>query len=226
MPCVNTELDHLVVAAETLEQGVDHLEVLLGVRATPGGKHDAQGTHNALIRLGVDRYLEIIAVDPEANAPQYPRWFGLDDPVIRRQVAESPRFLTWVARTDSLQECLARSDRALGEVRSMRRGDLRWRMTFTADGALIEDGLLPPLIEWNVPVHPARRLEDVGCQIIRIEGYHPDPTQLRRSLDVLGLCGEISISRSQERPSGLAARILTPDGEKTLDTVGRTETFG
>jgi hypothetical protein len=44
-------LDHLVVAAATLEQGEDHLEAMLGVRPQRGGKHVAMGTHNSLLRL-------------------------------------------------------------------------------------------------------------------------------------------------------------------------------
>ena len=47
----DAELDHLVVAAATLEQGCDWLESGLGVRPQPGGKHVAMGTHNALLRL-------------------------------------------------------------------------------------------------------------------------------------------------------------------------------
>jgi hypothetical protein len=42
-------LDHLVVAAATLEQGEDHLESLLGVRPRRGGRHVVMGTHNSVL---------------------------------------------------------------------------------------------------------------------------------------------------------------------------------
>src|SRR4051812_23817798 len=91
-------LDHLVLAAADLAQGVSFVADRLGVRAPAGGRHAVMGTHNALVRLGRDVYLEIIAIDPEAPAPARARWFGLDEPRMRRRLAEQPRIVTWVAR--------------------------------------------------------------------------------------------------------------------------------
>ena len=62
----SAEVDHLVIAAETLAQGCDYVESGLGVRPAPGGKHVTMGTHNALVGLGPHAYIEIIAIDPEA----------------------------------------------------------------------------------------------------------------------------------------------------------------
>ena len=45
-------LDHLTVAALTLEQGVDHVRRALGVVVPPGGAHPLMGTHNCLMQLG------------------------------------------------------------------------------------------------------------------------------------------------------------------------------
>ncbi|MEO7742546.1 MAG: VOC family protein [Usitatibacter sp.] len=46
------ELDHLVIAAATLEEGVRYVEAQLGVTMGPGGKHATMGTHNRLLSLG------------------------------------------------------------------------------------------------------------------------------------------------------------------------------
>src|ERR1700687_4364463 len=81
------KLDHLVVAAASLEQGEDHLESLLGVRPRRGGKHVAMGTHNRVLRLGDGIYLELIAVDPDGIKPDRPRWFDLDRPSMPASLA-------------------------------------------------------------------------------------------------------------------------------------------
>ena len=61
-------IDHLVYATPDLDLGIDTIERLLGVRATPGGQHLGAGTRNALVALGPGTYLEIVGPDP-ANSP-------------------------------------------------------------------------------------------------------------------------------------------------------------
>ena len=88
---MTTAVDHLVVAAATLEQGVAWCEARLGVTPGPGGRHVLFGTHNRLLKIATpvfsDAYLEIIAIDPEAPPQRRPRWFGLDDPALQQQLA-------------------------------------------------------------------------------------------------------------------------------------------
>ena len=71
-------LDHLAVSAATLAEGTAHVEAALGIVLEPGGRHDRMGTHNRLLGLG-DIYLEVIATDPDAPEPAWPRWFDLDN---------------------------------------------------------------------------------------------------------------------------------------------------
>ena len=72
-------LDHLVVVAPDLAEGVAHVRDCLGLAMPEGGRHEAMGTRNHLLRLGDALFLEVIAVDPEAPAPPRARWFGLSD---------------------------------------------------------------------------------------------------------------------------------------------------
>ena len=100
-PCV---LDHLVIGARSLEEGRSFVADLLGVSPVAGGTHPHMGTHNVLLSLGGSVYLEVIAVDPEAEPPDRPRWFSLDNPNILQVLKQGPRLLTWVARTPRISQ--------------------------------------------------------------------------------------------------------------------------
>ena len=45
------KVDHLVVMADSLDQGVAWCEAVLGVTPGPGGEHPLMGTHNRLLRV-------------------------------------------------------------------------------------------------------------------------------------------------------------------------------
>ena len=92
--------DHIAVSAETLGEGVAYVEDALGVRLAAIGHHPHMATHNRLLGLG-DLYLEVIAADPDAPQPDWPRWFDLD------HFSGPPRLTNWVARTNDLAAALA-----------------------------------------------------------------------------------------------------------------------
>ena len=48
---MKTHIDHLVVVAHTLEQGVQWCEATLGITPAPGGEHAQYGTHNRLFKI-------------------------------------------------------------------------------------------------------------------------------------------------------------------------------
>ena len=62
----HNRIDHVAVGAQTLTQGVNALEALLGVTVPLGSKHDAMSTHNCVMQAGNSSFFEVIAVDPDA----------------------------------------------------------------------------------------------------------------------------------------------------------------
>lgn len=207
--------DHLVLAARDLDAGAAWLEDRLGVALDAGGRHVRMGTHNRLLSLGDDLYLELIAVDPAAETPGRPRWFGLDAP--ERLPAEGARLIHWVARCDDIVATAAACRHAPGNILDMVRGDYRWRITVPDDGSLPGDGLLPTLIQWQVPFHPAQRLPQRGCRLMKLEGFHPEPAPIRASLVALDLATRLDLHSSAGEAPQLVAYLKTPGGLVELD---------
>lgn len=209
-PC---QLDHLVVTSPTLPAGVKWIEETLGVVPQPGGDHHRMGTHNALLRLGDQAYLEVIAPNPMAPRPDRPRWFELD----RAVPGATPRLATWVARTGDIQSATANCSDQLGEIETMSRGSLRWLITIPPDGSLPGGGAFPTLVEWRTPDHPATRLEDQGCALRLLELFHPAPGALHELLTCLGLADAAiaHVIRPRER-AYLVAHIETRHGLRAV----------
>lgn len=198
-------LDHLAVSCADLAEGAEAVADALGVRPEPGGQHPAMGTHNRLLSLGPDDYLEIIAINPGAPPPGRPRWFRLDE------FRGPPRLTNWVARVDDLDAALADASPGTGRATDLARGDFRWRMAVPDDGRLPFDDAHPALIEWQGGLKPQDRLPDAGCRLQRLEVVHPEADRLRR---VVRLADPRVVF--VPGPKALRATILTPHGARSL----------
>ena len=201
-----SHIDHLVVTAASLEEGVEYVRRELGVTPQSGGEHARMGTHNRLLKLGEKLYLEVIAANPGAPAPGRPRWFQLDEP----ESVGAPRLAAWVARCDFIH---ALAPASLGKIETMSRGSFRWLITTPEDGQLPLQGIAPALIQWLSDSHPADTLEDPGCSLVRFEGFHPRPESVTGVLSTIGFEGEFPVSPGEP---ALVALIRTPHGPRRL----------
>jgi hypothetical protein len=165
-------LDHVVVAARTLAEGVDWCEATLGITPGAGGRHDFMGTHNRVFGVGSSRfpqaYFEIIAVDREAPRPSRARWFDLDDSALQLAIANEPRLVHWVARTPDILAGVSQlrtqgidPGEVLPAERQTPSGLLRWQIAVRSDGRRLCGGALPTLIEWGA-LHPSTALAASG----------------------------------------------------------------
>jgi len=217
---VNCDIDHLVIGAASLAQGVAWCERRLGVAPGPGGVHPFMGTHNRLLRIDgpgfADTYLEIIAIDPAGPPPGRVRWFGLDDPAVQARLADGPQLLTAVARTPNVEmlrwgliNFAQDPGPALAAQRPTPEGLLAWRILVRDDGALPGQGRLPVLIEWQGR-HPTAAMpaSPVVLLAVRLGAVQP------REATLLRLRG------AQLVPGGpaLAVTLHTPNGNLDLAT--------
>jgi catechol 2,3-dioxygenase-like lactoylglutathione lyase family enzyme len=172
---VKLALDHVVVAARDLDEGVAWCEAQLGITPGPGGKHGLMGTHNRLFSIQSARfpraYFEIIAIDPAVPAPDRLRWFDLDRPALQAALLAGPQLVHWVARTENIALALAEARAAgvdCGEIlqaqRDTDRGTLSWRITVRRDGRRLMRGAMPTLIEWS-GAHPVDAMPASGVEL-------------------------------------------------------------
>jgi hypothetical protein len=208
-------LDHIVIGARTLAEGVEYVRQRLGVRVPPGGRHLAMATHNHVMQLGSSRYLEIIAIDPNSAPPARPRWFDLDNPYLGQVLASGPRVITWVVRTPDLS-LMSRSDAGLfGDPLPMQRDSLRWLITVPPDGRLPGAGFLPTIIEWQSEI-PTGTMIDAGCTLRRLIIRHTNPDWLAGEVGRIGAGPLVEITACANEGSSFEAVIQTPNGIVSL----------
>ncbi len=201
-------LDHLVVVARNLEEGTTYVEAVLGVEMSAGGKHPNMGTHNRLLSLGPDVYLEVIAIDPSGPKPNHRRWFNMD------AYDGAPRMMNWVCRTDDIHAALEDAPPGSGKPMQQSRGDLEWCMAIPEFGRLPFDDASPALIAWSDGPHPAARLPDHGFRLLRLDVFHPRAPDLLGEFPALHRIKQVAVRQGPEKR--LIATVSTPKGNRVL----------
>src|SRR5690349_20718983 len=176
-------LDHIILGVDDLDRGIDRVEEFTGVRAIPGGVHPGRGTRNALISLARDRYLEIIAPDPQQSTPS---WFP--------QIVDlaEPRLIAWAVHASDLTRVVNRAlaagfaiDGPHDGARSRPDGRvLTWKLFHLRDDC---GGLLPFFIEWGRgSIHPAADTP-IGCTLDRFSLQSPEAFKIKEACTILGV---------------------------------------
>jgi Glyoxalase-like domain len=223
----HARLDHLVIMANTLDEGVAWCEATLGVTPGPGGEHPLMGTHNRLLRIDSAAfpraYLELIAINLEANyayGTRAARWFDMDASEVRARVTQNgPQLIHWVASVPDIaaavQTLAAQGiDRgpAIQASRMTPNGLLQWQITVRDDGQRLFDGCLPTLIQWG-DVHPTDNMPEIGVTLQALNIAHPAADQLRAAFDGIGFA-RMAVDNA---PARINAVFQTPKGLMQLD---------
>lgn len=216
-----TKIDHLVIGAISLAQGVDYVKKVLGVNMPFGGVHEITGTHNHLMQLGDSLFLEVIALNPQAANQARLSWYGLDNENVQCSIKNQPRLLTWVVNTADISALIDNNDFNFGKPTLISRGRLSWYFGLPDDGNLFEHGTLPYVLAWNTNKHPAANMVNLGCKLKKLDIYHPNADQLEKILSSIGAV-ELVYLHQTSKPAHIIATIDTPSGLKQLNSLSET----
>lgn len=202
------QIDHLLYGTKDLNEGIAYIHELTGIKPVIGGSHPGLGTHNALMGLGNNIYLEIIAPDPNQNVEHI--WMDLDQ-------LKKPKLFRWAATTGDAHQVRNQGLKTgidIGEVKSGSR--------YKPDGSLLEwtlsdpnvnlgNGLIPFFIDWGEKGNPTSELPG-GCTLESFRAIHPNPDKVKSTLTDLGL--NLDLQKGQQVQ--LIAQLSTPNGRITL----------
>ena len=227
---MTAQIDHLVVGAASLDEGVDWCQRTLGITPGPGGEHPLMGTHNRLFSIASAQYpkayVEIIAIHSGAACARFKgakRWFDLDNPALQHQLKQNgPQLIHFVASTNrasaavvALSQLGIDRGELLQASRMTEQGKLAWSISVRADGQRLMNGALPTLIEWG-DVHPTDTLAASGVTLQSLHAADVPSDALRAAYEAMGLT---NVNVLEGRPN-LVAVLQTPHGLVTLESGG------
>ena len=209
---VPTMLDHILLGCSDLDQGIAIVERHSGVRPAFGGVHPGRGTQNALLSLGNQHYLEVIAPDPKQNVDAK----GPSLLSALKQLSQ-PRLVDWAVHTINIQGAATRLRSAgigfHGPTPGLRRRPdghvLNWKTLNLDDD---HHGLIPFFIEWGADsMHPSLDAP-AGCELVSFAVEGPDPAGISEIFKSLGI--DVQVERAVKNQ--LHANIKGPAGKLEL----------
>jgi catechol 2,3-dioxygenase-like lactoylglutathione lyase family enzyme len=158
-----TRFDHAVIAVRDLDSAIEQFR-RLGFDAQAGGRHTGRGTHNGLVRFGLD-YFELLSVYDEAEARAHnPSGLTILDALHGRDAA----LVGYALATTNIEQDAERfkgtgSELPLPNSMQRTRPDgqtLTWR-TLSPGGASWNRPW-PFLIQWDIPDEQRLQVDQPG----------------------------------------------------------------
>jgi len=189
-----SRVDHIILWTGSLDRGIAEFARLTGVTPVVGGEHPGRGTRNALVSLGGETYLELLAptVDSGPGVPLSPRgWaIGTDDLAGLRA---------------GLKDGGITVSEPLPGSRRKPDGEM---LTWQSAGVGMPSVSVPFFIEWGKEVRHPSATSPPGCTLESFAITRPDPGMVRALIDGLRLpvivhTGAESASITLRCPKGL-----------------------
>lgn len=211
-----TRFDHAVIAVRDLERALERFQ-RLGFDAQPGGRHTGRGSHNALVRFGLD-YLELLSIFDEAEAREYSK----GDPILLDELAGRKAALVGYAlATNHIEQDAERfrgrgSELPLPNPMTRKRPDgqvLSWRTLAPGDNTWRKPW--PFLIQWDTP--------DEQRLLVDPPGTHPNGATgwVRITVPTSDLAGTLDVYQNQ-----LELELISNDRDETQHAHRATLSIG
>jgi catechol 2,3-dioxygenase-like lactoylglutathione lyase family enzyme len=167
-----TRFDHAVIAVRDLDRALSLYRDVLGLDARPGGRHTGLGTHNGIVRFGLD-YLELLTVYDRAEAEAGgPVGTALVDYLARREGGLVGYCLATNAMEKLAQQARQTGLDVVGPFAMERaRPDgrvLRWQLLVPGGTAWRRPW--PFMIHWGIPDQERLAWEQPGSHPLGVTG--------------------------------------------------------
>jgi len=211
----NPVFDHFLLYCDNLDEAINKIEELTGVRPAVGGKHVGRGTHNAIVSLAETNsdgrtkfppvYLELIAKDPEQTefkdkevAFSFTKHSSLKGKMVHwAAVTPKKQLVDWVDEVNGNAAWTSRGWpelRAPGEMERKTPDDktIKWELSLPVSRRpLPGNGLLPFLLDWRDTIDQGNHPGQTGPKGIILKSVtlrHPKFWEtVKTGLDNLGL---------------------------------------
>ena len=144
------KLDHIVFGALTLEEGTELVESLLQAKLSDIGYHRDMGTHNRVIRISGNVYLEVVSIDPQNSNLKNRKWFNLDNSNLQTKLKKTPQIIGYVIENND-----PNIFKYFDPFFEASRDNYKWQFAMPTyknniiDNEIINTGIIPSLISWK-----------------------------------------------------------------------------
>lgn len=193
-------IDHIILGINDLDKGIAQFKELTGVEPVFGGVHPYSFTHNALVALDGEMYIEIMA--PRPGAENVPAYF---------LTLETLTPIDWAVRVANINQTKEKLKTA-GFVTTESKDGSRakpdgTKLTWTTFGIEQHDDF-PFFIEWGAGVlHPSFSSPS-GCSLQSFQINTPEDEALSKFNTLL----QLGVIVSKETKTHMQVILNTPNG--------------
>ena len=163
------KLDHIVFGAFTLEEGTELVESILQAKLSDIGYHKDMGTHNRVIRISEEVYLEVVAIDPQSRNFKNRKWFNLDNTNLQTKLKNSPQIIGYVIENNDII-----LSKYYDPFFDASRANYKWKFAMPTyknnivDSEIVKTGIIPSLISWKSE-KPVYQMKKNQFELISLE---------------------------------------------------------